>query len=447
MVNGKASKYSNRDADFLMGLGSLYLAHNLLDPAEELLAQIPSEGALYFDAIVLQIEIQSRKRNYQEVVRLAETLVHSSNCPAWLLEKIGAAYYFLGQASNAKRYLLQSMADMPKNSRLRDNLMSLRSLNQRPKIEQLIIEGFEIGITPHVALDCIAPILWGGRPASCCFGDQLLAGDQPSNSEANQQNSYVKFAANLYQRFGIFTAFLPYVDLSLGQCVPLLKLFLSLDPSVFDRVEDIKQLAWSEFDKQEQGSNHRFEYLEKEGALLGYPKCCVEWALKNRRSNKSIEALALRALIEEEYVCSLETSKPSPPGWAYFAHEFYPCNPRCPVADQVGIDIFEGYRKKEPFLADLFCQHALSVNKAKMYHPVTRYSLFIDNFNKTMVQILKIEAFKKAHEDFDLYHEEMLVILKEYPYFENPEALPLVYAMAKERASQKFATNVRQTVN
>jgi hypothetical protein len=262
-----------------------------------------------------------------------------------------------------------------------------------------------------------------------------LSCNQRSDSEVDQRSFYLEFASDLYQRFGIFTAFLPYIQLSHDCCVPLIKLFFSLDPSVFDRVDDIKQSAWSEFDKQEGESNHRLESLEKEGSLLGYPKCCAEWALNNRRSNKSIEALALTALIEEEYVCSLEASKASPPGLAYFAFEFYPCDPRCIEAERIGYDIFERYRKREPFLADLYCQHVLSVNKAKMYYPRTPYTGFIDNFNHTIIRVLRIEEFKKTHQDFDLYREEMLVILKEYPYFENLEALPLVYAMAKERAS------------
>jgi hypothetical protein len=267
-----------------------------------------------------------------------------------LAAKIGAAYYLLGRTSTAKLFFLESMTDIPDNSEVRRRLQSLRPLNHRPKIEALIMGGLEIGISPHVGLDCIAPILWGGRRVSCCFQDQILAHDETKTSESDEQNSYLKFASDLYQRFGIFSAFLPYVELSRDRCVPLIKLFFSLDPSVFDRVDDIKQSAWSEFEKQGGESNHRLESLEKEGSLLGYPKCCVEWALRNRRSNKSIETLALTALIEEEYVCSLEASKASPPGLAYFAFEFYPCDPRCIEAERIGYDVFEHYRKSEPFL-------------------------------------------------------------------------------------------------
>jgi hypothetical protein len=448
MVNGKASRYSNRDADFLMGLGSLYLTHNLLDPAGELLAQIPSEDALYVEAAGLQIEIQSRKQNYQEVIRLGETLANRLNLPKWLLGRIGIAYYFLGQASNAKSYFLRSLRQIPENSQVKDKLQPLRSLNDRPKIEELIVEGYEIGISPHVALDCIAPILWGRRPTSCCFTDQLLSDDQPNNSEPDHQNFYLKFAADLYQRFGIFTAFLPYVDLSLNQCAPLVKVFFSLDASLFDRVEDIKESAWKEFERQEGESNHRLEYLEKEGSLLGYPKCCIEWSLHNRRSNKSIEALALSALIEEEYVCSLKAAKALRPELAYFAFEFYPCNPRCVGAEQVGYDIFEHYRKTEALLSNIYCHHVLSVNKAKMYYPVSYYADFIDNFNKTIVRILKFEEFKKTHEDFDLYGEEMLAILKERPDLDaEPDALSVVYKEAKGRVSQKFITKKWHLIN
>jgi hypothetical protein len=447
-VNSKALRYSNRGADFLMGLASLYLTHDLLDPAEELLVKIPSEGALYVEAAGLQIEIQSRKQNYQEVIRLGETIANEANLPKWLLGRIGIAYYFLGQASNAKSYFLKILRQIPENSQVRDKLRSLRPLNHRPNIEELTVEGYEIGISPHVALDCIAPILWGGRPTSCCFTDQLLSDDQPNNSESDQQNFYLEFAANLFQRFGIFTAFLPYMDLSRNQCVPLVKVFLSLDGSLFDRVEDIKGSAWNEFEKQEGESNHRLEYLEKEGSLLGYPKCCIEWALHNRRSNKSIEALALSALIEEEYVCSLEAAEALQPELAYFAFEFYPCNPRCIEAEQVGYDIFERYRKTEAILSNIYSQHVLSVNKAKMYYPVAHYASFIGNFNKTIIGILKLEEFKKTHEDFDLYREDILSILKERPDLDaDPDALSIVYKMAKERVFQKFVTKKWQVIN
>ncbi len=428
MPKGKAHRSSNSDPDFLIGLGALYLAQNLLDPAEEALAKIPSEHNLYGAAAEMQIEIHSRKGNFQELVLLGEELVIRGNNSTWLAAKIGAAYYRLGQTSAAKSFCLESMRDIPDNSEVRGRLRSLRPLNHRPKIEALITGGPEFGISPHVALDCIAPIIWGGRPTSCCFGDQLLSND----SQADQRNFYLEFAAKLYQTFGIFTAFFPYVALNHNQCAPLIKLFFSLDPLVFDRVEDIKQSAWSDFEKQERGSKHRLEYLEKEGALLGYPQCCVKWAQSNRRSNKSIERLALTALIEEEYVCSLEGGEAVPPGLAYFAHEFYPCNPRCPAAEQAGIEIFEHYKKTEALLLDLYCQYVLPLNKAKMYYPESRYVDFVNNFNDSIIRVLKIEEFKKTHQDFDLYREEMSVILKEHPYFENLEALPLVYAMAKQ---------------
>lgn len=74
-----------------------------------------------------------------------------------------------------------------------------------------------------------------------------------------------------------------------------------------------------------------------------------------------------------------------------------------------------------------------------MYYPLSLYADFIGKFNHTIIRELTIEEFKKTHPDFDLYREEMSVILKEHPYFENLEALPLVYAMAKGRASHHSA--------
>ncbi len=450
MINGKAHKYSIQQPDFLMGLGALYFAHNLLDPAEEVLAQIPPESPLHVKATILQIEIYSRKQNYQEVVHLAETLMDGTDIPTWLAQRFGIAYHFLGQTPNAKAYLLKSVEYIPENSQVVDKLRTLQPPNHLPKVEDLVAEVFKGIINPHVALDCIAPILWGGRPVSCCFEDQLLVSAQSDNSELDQKDIYLEFASTVYQRFGIFTAFLPYIEPYAIQYGLLVKVYFSLDPSIFDRVENIKQSAWNEWERQEEKSAHRLEYLEKEGVLLGYPTCCVEWARNRRSSQKSIETIALTELIREDYACSSGAVKVSSPELAYFAFEFYPCDPRCNAAEAVGEGILEQYEKTGTILAEIYWRYILPFNKTKIYYPypTSSYNHFVQNLNDAIVRIFKVEDFKKAHQDYELYREGIIAILEERPdLVEDPDGLSTAYEIARERLFHHLEINKEQLVN
>ena len=436
-MNAKVDKQSNRSPDFLMELGKLYFSNGLLDSAEEIFAKIPKEHDLYMDAAKFRIPILSQKQKYQEVVDLGEELINKGDHSTSVIPIILGAYYCLGQTAKVKSYLLKMAESVPETNEVWDELQSIKPLNDRPNIETLIKTTDMFLIPPHTTLDCIAPILWGGRPASCCFRDQLslfALGD-------GDKKYYLQFASILYREFGIFTAYLPYIDLGDGKCVHyLLKLFFSLDPSLFERVENIKRLSWSELEKQEGESDHRRESLQEEGALLGYPTCCVEWALNNRRSGKSIENLALAASIEEEYACSLEPVNTALPEFAYFAFEFYPCDPRCMAAEEIGKDIFVNYNKAGTTLANFYRQHVLPLNKARIYALIIQYSDFTAGFNKTITEIVEISEFKETHPDFELYREDISAILVEQPDLEsNPDRLSIAYEMAKKRASHRIS--------
>ncbi len=434
MPDREVNKYSNRSPDFLMGLGGLYVLHNLLEPAEEVLAQIPLEDPVHIEAAKFRMEIQFRKQNYQEVIRLAEKYLEEADLPGWLATRIGIAYYCLGQVDAAKSYLSKSAENFPKNTRVIDKLRSLRPHPSLPGMEDLIRAVLEKYVSPHVALDCIAPILCGGRTSSCCFEDQLFPDGRPGKSDLDEEDFYLEFAADLYQRFGIFTAFLPYVHFSPGQCFSLRKVFFSFDPSVYDQVEDVRQSAWIEFEKQEDQSSPRLEYIEKEGHLLGYPKCCVDWVLRNRRANQSIEILALRALIEEEFASSFGPPKIPFPELAYFSFEFYPCSPRCNAAEEVGNVILKQYKKTGAGLTDLYRQHILQFNKARLYYPDHPYTDFVIKFNNIITHTFKLGEFKKKHQDFELYRKDIIAVLDESPDLEeDPDALLIAYEIARER--------------
>jgi hypothetical protein len=146
-----------------------------------------------------------------------------------------------------------------------------------------------------------------------------------------------------------------------------------------------------ELEEQNIGSAPFLNYLEREGTLLGYPKCCVHWVLEHRRSNKSIEDAALAALIADQYAFSSDATNISSPEFAYFAFEFHPCDPRCEAAEQIGKSILTRYEKVDTTLSDFYRQHILPLNKAKICvrSEQYRYHDFIQKFDA--------EIYHKSH--------------------------------------------------
>ncbi len=52
-----------------------------------------------------------------------------------------------------------------------------------------------------------------------------------------------------------------------------------------------------------------------------------------------------------------------------------------------------------------------------------------------------VEDFRRAHSDMDQYRDEMLTVIKDRPDLDqNPNALPMIYELAKQKASNKLST-------
>lgn len=60
-------------------------------------------------------------------------------------------------------------------------------------------------------------------------------------------------------------------------------------------------------------------------------------------------------------------------------------------------------------------------------------------YDKRRQQVDEFNSFRRSHEDFDDYREDMVRVVEEHPYLnEQPGAVATVYEMAKERNTQKL---------
>ena len=91
------------------------------------------------------------------------------------------------------------------------------------------------------------------------------------------------------------------------------------------------------------------EYLASVGELLGYPSCCVERYIQDRLSEgASVEVRASREVEQ------LKKEGGKPDFHAYFARNFFPCEPRCRSASKIGRRAFDLLSDANPKLGDLY---------------------------------------------------------------------------------------------
>jgi hypothetical protein len=91
------------------------------------------------------------------------------------------------------------------------------------------------------------------------------------------------------------------------------------------------------------------DYLASVGKLLGYPSCCVERYVHDRlREDVNVEMRASRQVKE------LRKEGEEPDVYAYFVRNFFPCEPRCRSASEVGRKTFDLFSGVNPKLGDLY---------------------------------------------------------------------------------------------
>ncbi len=91
------------------------------------------------------------------------------------------------------------------------------------------------------------------------------------------------------------------------------------------------------------------DYLVSVGKLLGYPPCCVERYIRERmREDASVEMRA------SGQVKKLRKEGEEPDVYAYFARNFFPCEPSCRSAGEMGRKTSDLLSEVNPKLGELY---------------------------------------------------------------------------------------------
>jgi len=78
------------------------------------------------------------------------------------------------------------------------------------------------------------------------------------------------------------------------------------------------------------------EFTRLSGRLLGYPDCCIE----RYSFDQSSVTLSAQERASEQIIQSRAAGE-EPDAFAYFAHSFFPCEPRCPQASAAGHRLYQ----------------------------------------------------------------------------------------------------------
>jgi len=93
------------------------------------------------------------------------------------------------------------------------------------------------------------------------------------------------------------------------------------------------------------------DYLASVGKLLGYPSCCVERYIHDRlNEDVNVEMRASRQVKE------LRKEGKEPDVYSYFVRNFFPCEPRCRSAGEVGRKAFDLFGGVNPKLGALYLE-------------------------------------------------------------------------------------------
>ena len=369
-------------SEFSLRLGRAYLDMGLLDAALSALVQIPDEGEEGQHACRLRLEVLARQGAHASVLELGRQLAKDVPESTWPWSYMANAAFATGDRARAEEATMRALAYLPSGQDVVSCLAEAEPGAEQPEPLALVRACADVGVGPHATIDCLLPVLWNARPTACLFEDGIEFVSGAAMETGDVQHGLLGLARYLFTQYGIRTAFLRYGAVGSGTLSPMGKAYFSRTPDLHQAVDRLEHLHWEEFRRGEGRGPASEQALRAEGALLGYPDCCVEWAARLREAGETIEAAAATALTYEEGTASvLEDPRVPAPAAAYYAFEFYPCDPRCLAAEARGHHMLERYTAAG--VADLVRDRVIRLNKWRIWQMgrVNSYPQFVRAFN------------------------------------------------------------------
>lgn len=388
-------RYRTTDPAFARRLATLYLDLNLLEAAGSLLHELRQAGRGEAELRSLEFEFAVRMGDHEGVLALGGHLAEEQGPSPWLCTRLAQAAFALGRRQEAEAAAVRALDYLPGNRDLAAILATEQGGTDRPEVTALVRDCARAGLHPHVTLDAVLPVLLDARPASCVFDDGVTFGCNSPLPPTDRRDALVGLTRHLYRTYGLRTAFLRYAAISGGRLVPMGKIYFARSQTLHEAVDALERLYWETFRLGTGAQLHSQRALAAEGTLLGYPPCCIAWAVELREAGRPFEREALAALVREECVAEAgEEDGVPPPSLAYFTFEFYPCDPRCPEAEAVGQHVLTTYRTVDPWFAAMCASQMTHLNKSRLWNAtdLRPYREFVQAFNEHWLTLARPDS-------------------------------------------------------
>ena len=128
------------------------------------------------------------------------------------------------------------------------------------------------------------------------------------------------------------------------------------------------------------------EYLSSVGKLLGYPSCCVERYVRDRLSGEASAEMRAGGQIDQ-----LRREGNKPDTYAYFARNFFPCDPKCRNASEIGRRTFDLLSGLNPKIGNRYFTCMMrNVEMVENYPELTRQH--VEKLTKKAQKVTRVET-------------------------------------------------------
>jgi hypothetical protein len=374
---------------FLLQLAMKYLSFSLYDQVLEVLGQIPEDATeAHQTAQLLTLHTHLLRRDFDRAISLGEGLGGAANLPPLAAQDLATAYWNTGARDQAREALMIGNWAVPAIYEVQEVLAGIpqKEVKSAPAgIEEVLDKASRLNLGYHFALENIASLIWDSRPASSCFDTQVPFLVQAQAMQPREaKRGHFAVATVLYLEFQIYTAYLPYFTPASQDIpgIPYVKLYLSRNPDLFSRVQEMEDIYWQHASPQPEDPAWQ-TYLEKEATLLGHPECCAQRNIELFSQGVEFKAAALADLVRENLRSEFKPDLPSP-HYAYFTFRFLPCSPRCSAAEALGHHLADCYQKASALMYQLYTRMILPLNQGVIYRHGMPYQKFIQGFDETL---------------------------------------------------------------